>query len=332
MASMQDVARAAGVSVATVSRTLSGSDSVTPRTQDRVWDAVRRLDYRPDEVARSMRRRQSTLVGLMVSTIENRFFTEVAHAAEQSAHAHGLNLVVCNTNEDPEQERNYLRVLDQQLVAGVILAPAPGTEAHLAEYVHRNLPMVLVNRRLDNVPMQSITSNDEEAAQECVEFLIGEGKQSIAAIMGLPTTFTTQQRLSGYRRALQTAGFPHSHDNEIDGLATLEGGYIAAKRLLSRSSPPDGLFVFNNLMVQGAIIAVQELGLRWPEQIDIAGFGATAVGRLCYPRLTLVKQPTREMGHKAIELLIAQMRGEPQPPQHHVLKNRLVHRDDWSRI
>ena len=329
MTSMQDVARTAGVSVATVSRTLAGSDQVTPLTQHRVWDAVRRLDYHPDEVARSLRRRQSTLVGLVVSSIENRFFTEVAHAAEQAAHEHGLNLVVCNTDEDPEQERDYLKVLDQQLVAGVILAPAPGTELHLAEYVDRHVPIVLVNRRLDNLPMQSITSNDEEAAQECVEYLIGEGKQSIAAIMGLPTTFTTQQRLNGYRRALETAGL-NQHGPRSGRAGDAEWRLHRCERPALQSQSARRNFCLQQSHGPGRNNRRPGTGPARPEQIDVAGFGATAFGRICHPRLTLVKQPTREMGQKAVELLLEQMSGEPDP-QHIVLKNRLIQRDDWSQ-
>lgn len=331
MANMQDVARAAGVSVATVSRTLSGSDKVSPPTQQRVWDAVRLLDYHPDPVARSLRRRRSALIGFVVSSIENQFFTEVARAVEKAAHEAGLNMVVCNTDEDPDQEQAYLRVLDRQLAAGVILAPAPGNEDHLVQYLDRNFPIVLVNRRLDNFPLSSITSNDEEAAQECVEFLIGEGKRHVAAIKGLPTTYTTRQRVSGYRRALKEAGLARCADDEVDGQATREGGYAAAMKLLTRPNPPDGLFVFNNLMVEGAIIATNELGLRWPDDVDIAGFGATAVGRICHPNLTLVKQPTREMGRRAVEVLVKQMQdGNGVEVRHLVLQNRLIHRNEWS--
>jgi DNA-binding LacI/PurR family transcriptional regulator len=333
MTKITDVARAAGVSVATVSRTLSGSSRVAPETRERVMEAVRQLDYRPDQVARSLRRRRSNLIGLVVSTIENRFFTEVAHAAEQAAHERDYNLIVCNTNEDPEQEKVYLRVLDRQLVAGIILAPAPGPEAHLADYARRDIPIVLVNRRLNGLALPSITADDEEVAYRCVTTLIGEGKRRIAAIKGLPTTFTTQERLCGYWRALDDAGLPRLAEYEADGLATLEGGYAAALRLLQSGDPPDGIFAFNNLMVQGAVLALQELELRWPEDVDVAGFGASALGNFYRPPLTLVEQPTREMGRRAVELLVSRLEDDLAfTDDHIVLPNRLVLRKEWERM
>ena len=333
MAKITDVARAAGVSVATVSRTLSGATRVSPHTRERVLEAVKQLDYRPDQVARSLRRRRSNLIGLVVSTIENRFFTEVAHAAEQAAHDRGYNLIVCNTNEDPELEQIYLQVLDRQLVAGIILAPAPGPEAHLADYAKRDFPIVLINRRLEGLALPSITADDEEAAYQCVAVLIGEGKRRIAAVKGLPTTFTTQARLHGYRRALADAGLPRVVGYEADGLATLEGGYAAVRRLLGRTDRPDGLFAFNNLMVQGAVIALQELGLHWPEDVDVAGFGASALGNFYRPPLTLVEQPTREMGRRAVELLAGRLEDESQRTDGHVvLPNRLFLRQQWEQM
>ncbi len=325
MAKIKDVARAAGVSAATVSRTLAGSPRVSTATRTRVLAAVTQLNYRPDEVARSLRRRRTNLIGLVVSTIENRFFTEVAHAAEQAAHEQGYHLIVCNTNEDPVQEQMYLQVLDQQLVAGIILAPAPGEAAHLGEYVAKELPIVLINRQVERFSLPTITSDDEQAALQCVAALIQQGKRRIAAIKGLPATYTTERRLRGYRRALALAGLASRPDLEAEGHASLDGGYAAAMQLLTSAQPPDALFAFNNLMVQGAVMALQELGLRWPDDIDVAGFGGTTLTRLYRPRLNLVEQPTREMGCMAVQLLIDRLHGmSASSTQHVILHNRLV--------
>ncbi|GIV76966.1 MAG: LacI family transcriptional regulator [Litorilinea sp.] len=329
MSTIRDVAERAGVSIATVSRALAGHPHVNSETRQRVLEAVKALNYRPDQVARSLRRRRSNLIGFVVSTIENVFFTEAAHAAEQVARQRGYNLIVCNTDEDPEREKTYLEVLDRQLVAGIVLAPAPGDAGHLQPFLADGMPMVLINRRVDSLPCTSITSNDEEAAFQCVQHLIAQGRRRIAAITGLPDVFTTRARRQGYRRALAAAGLPLD-GLEVCGWANLEGGYQATYQLMQRPDPPDALFVFNNVMTQGAIVALQELGITWPDPVDVAGFGAFKAARLYRPPLTLIAQPAREMGRLAAELLIGQVEEELDPtPQQIVLHNRLISRQEW---
>jgi LacI family transcriptional regulator len=300
---------------------------VSIEAKERVLKAVEALNYRPDQVARSLRRRRSNLIGLVVSTIENVFFTELARAAEQSAREFGYNLILCNTDENPQQETTYLGILDQQLVAGVILAPAPGNAGHLKPFIESGLPIVLVNRRLDHVSCISITSDDEEAAFQCIQHLIGQGRRRIAAITGLANVFTTNERLAGYRRALVTADILFDPNLVVSGQASLKGGYEAARQLMSWADPPDAIFAFNNVMTQGVIIALQELGIRWPDQMDVAGFGVFEHAHLYRPPLTLIRQPTREMGRKAVEMLLQQMELGPSAngdkPQV-VLKNQLV--------
>jgi DNA-binding LacI/PurR family transcriptional regulator len=327
---IRDVARRAGVSISTVSRVQTGHPHVSEETQQRVLQAIEDLNYRPDQVARSLRRRRANLIGLIVSTIQNIFFTEVAHAAEQAAHQRGYNLIVCNTDENPEQEKTYLEILDQQLVAGVILAPAPGEGQYLPHFLEAGLAMILINRRQAHLPCSSITSDDEEAAFQCASHLIHEGRRWIAAITGLADVFTTRERLHGYRRALTTAGLSLDPSLEITGHAHLEGGYKAAYQLMQRDDPPDTLFAFNNVMTQGVIMALQDLRLHWPDQVDVAGFGAFKTARLYRPPLTLIDQPAREMGERAVEMLIDQIEGRASDqPKDVVLHNRLIPRESW---
>jgi len=299
--------------------------------RERVLQAIDELQYRPDQVARSLRRRRTSLLGLVVSTIENVFFTEVARAAEHAAHKRGYNLIVCNTEESLEHERAYLNILDEQLVAGIILAPAPGSAPHRVEAA-RKVPIVLINRRLDELDCCSIVADDEAIAYQCVGHLVSEGRRRIAAITGLSGISTTQVRLAGYHQALADAGLDSDPALEVSGGATLDGGYLATRKLMARPTPPDALFVFNNVMTQGAVTALQDLGLRWPDQMDVTGFGAFATARLYRPPLTLIAQPARAMGEQAVQLLIDQVEGKMQDgPKSVVLPNRLVRREEWLR-
>ena len=257
---------------------------------------------------------------------------EVARAAEQAALERGYNLIVCNTDESLEREQAYLSILNEQLVAGIILAPAPGERPPQARRTQNDVPMVMVNRRLDGLQCTSITADDEEATFQCVSHLIGEGRRRIAAITGLPGISTTETRLKGYQRALAEHGLALDPGLEVAGHATLEGGYQATMHLMQGADAPDALFVFNNVMTQGAVMALQDLGLRWPNEVDIAGFGAYATARLYRPPLTLIAQPTFEMGQQAVELLLARVEGRTDgQPKMVQLRNRVILRDEWRR-
>jgi LacI family transcriptional regulator, galactose operon repressor len=330
MATIKEVAELAGVSVATASRALSEYPYINPSTRQRVLDAVKQLDYQPDQIARSLRRRRTNLIGFVASTIENVFFTEAAHAAEQAALQRGYNLIVCNTDEDPQHEEAYLSVLDRQLVAGVILASAPGDARHLLRFARNSWPIILINRRPGNLPFPSITCDDETAAFQCVQYLIREGKRRVAAITGLPCVSTTEERLRGYRRALVAEGLPFDITLEVRGQANLEGGYRAAYELIQRADRPDALFIFNNVMTQGAIMALQDLGVFWPDPVDVAGFGAFAAACLYRPPLTVVAQPAHEMGQRAVNMLIDRVEGKADPElETVVLSNRVITREAW---
>lgn len=326
MATVKDVAERAGVSVATVSRVLSGYPHVTPLKRERVVQAIEALNYRPDPVARWLRRRQSNLLGLVVSTIENVFFTEVARAAEQAAHERGYHLILCNTDENPQLEATYLRILDDQLIAGVILAPAPGPAQHLAPYIQNGLPIVLINRRLAELGVPSITSNDAEAAFACVTQLIQRQRRRIAAITGLPNVFTTRERLQGYRNALIAGGMTPDPALEVCGWASLVGGYTATYQIMQQPNPPDALFCFNNVMTQGALTALVEMQIAFPTAVEIAGFAASTAAQLYHHPLLFIRQPTHAMGRRAVAMLIQQIEeGEmSNPPAQVVLDNELV--------
>jgi LacI family transcriptional regulator len=217
------------------------------------------------------------------------------------------------------------------LIAGIILAPAPGDAPYLQEYAQGRLPIVLINRRLEHLPFSSIVSDDEAVSQACVQHLIAQGKRRIAAITGLPDVYTTESRLAGYRQALIEAGRPIDESLIVCGWANLDGGYAAAQKVLALPDPPDALFVFNNVMVQGVVMALQDRGITWPDPVDIAGFGAFKTARLYRPPLTLIEQPARDMGRRAAELLIAQVEGQvDRTPQHLVLENRLIPREAWT--
>lgn len=179
---------------------------------------------------------------------------------QNRAHHLEYNLIVCNTDEHPAQEKIYLSLLNRQLVADIILAPAPGDAQHLHPSVQSDLPVVLINRRLQHLSLPSITSDDTQANRQCVGQLIEEARRRVAAITGLDH-ITTRDRLDGYRLAPYDADLPADSTLQCLGLTMFEGGYRAMYDLLQRTSRPDAVFVFNNVMIQGAVMATQDLVL-----------------------------------------------------------------------
>lgn len=329
-ATIKDVAARSGLSVASVSRALAGRPGVSEATRRRVLVAARELDYRPDQVARSLRRRQTNLIGLIVSTVENEFFTQIAQATEQAALRHGYNLLISSTDERIEREESSIAILRQQLAAGIVLAPAPGDASHRAYLSTLRAPIVLINRDLGDPAIPSVLAHDEESAYQCITWLLNEGRRRIGVVRGLDNISTTRERLKGYACALEDAGVQRHPELEIPGLATLEGGYRAAYDLMIRANPPDAIFVHNNVMLTGVVLALQDLGISWPDQVDVAGFGAVKTARLFQPPLTLIQQPTYEMAERAVDMLLGLIDGTGPPSEPHVLlPNRLVTREDW---
>jgi LacI family transcriptional regulator len=243
---------------------------------------------------------------------------------------HGYSLLISSTDERVDREEVSITALRQQLVAGIILAPAPG-DLRDRDYLSTDQPpTVLINRELDDASYPSVTADDDEAAYQCTNWLVGQGRRRLGVITGLAEISTTRERLNGYARALAEHAIPRHHDLEIPGNATVQGGYQAAWDLMIRAHPPDAIFVHNNVMLMGASLALRDLGIAWPDEVDLAGFGVFTGSRLYQPPLTLIAQPTYEMAERAVALLVDRIAGRvPTGPTQIRLSNRLITRDEW---
>ena len=327
---LKDVASAAGISSATASRVLTGQSNVSPATRERVLRAIEQLNYRP-RPDRPLATAQADQLDRPGGVDDRKCLLHRGCArGERAANSHGYHLIVCNTDENEEREKAYLTVLNNQLVAGVIVAPAPGPGTHLSRLIDRKLPLVLINRHPEEVACSTVTCDDEAAAYACVGRLVREGRRRIAAVSGLSGISTTSERLRGYRRACVDGGLTVDPSLEVTGHAQLAGAYHATFELMQRSDRPDALFVFNNVMIVGVVTALLDLGLRWPDTVDVAGFGAFDSARLYRPPLTLIAQPTHEMGERAVQLLLDQIEGGTRPERESVvLHNRVIPREEW---
>lgn len=331
-AKIEDVARQAGVSTATVSRVLSGKPYVSDAVRQRVLEAIQTLSYRPSRVARSLRVQRSSIIGLIISDIQNPFFTSVVRAVEDVAQQRGYSVILCNSDEDVAKELTYIELMLAEQVSGMIVSPTASNNEVYRRLVARRVPVVAIDRRAGDVPMDMVVSDNVHAAHKVVSHLIENGYRRIGAVLGIPDASTGAERYQGYVEALAEHGLPLLPELVRSGLPRSQNGYELTLDLLKQQAPPDAIFTGNNLLTIGALRAIYELGLRIPDDIAVAGFDELDWMFLVKPALTVVMQPTYAMGQQAAELLLARIDDPERPPQQIVLQPTIKVRESSRRV
>jgi LacI family fructose operon transcriptional repressor len=321
MAQIKDVAKQAGVSVASVSRVMAGHAGVSEATRQRVLEAVQALDYRPDLAARRLRSRRTDTIGLIVSDIRNPFFTEVSRAVEDVAYQHRMRVILCNADEDPEKEALYLDLMRDENVSGVILSPTLLMLARfrLSDYP---FPVVLVDRCERETAADAVVLDNVDSAYRLTTHLIESGYRRNVFFYGT-TSATGRQRHEGYVTAMAT----HGLETQAKAVpATVEAARAAASEWVSRRPLPDALVGSNGLILLGLVEALRAAQLRFPEQIGLAGFDDLPWTRLVEPGITVIAQPIYDLGQAAIELLLQRIAHPAQSMRRVVMRGELIER------
>jgi LacI family transcriptional regulator, fructose operon transcriptional repressor len=329
MASIKEVAEAAGVSTATVSRVFSNKPHVRAEVRERVMAAVEQLAYRPNRAARTLRSQQSNTIGLIVSDIRNPFFTAISRSVEDTAYEHGYSVLLCNTDEDPDKEKLYLKLMQDENVAGIIFSPTRQALAHFAD-MKIDFPTVLVDRSLKNGDVDAVLLDNVTAAYELTLHLIEQGYQQIGIILGAVGT-TGEERRRGYEDALRDHGIVARTELIKDAQPKIESGRTATLELLELAHPPDAIFASNNLLTAGALQAIRERDLRIPHDIALVGFDEMVWAALVEPALTVMAQPTDDIGRTATELLLQRLANPNRPPRKVILQGQLRVRGSSAR-
>ena len=317
-ASVKDVARAAGVSPATVSRAL-GKGPISEALRAQVLEAVRTTGYRPNLAARRLRSQDSGTIGLIVADIGNPFFTGVAKAVEEAAYQAGLRVILCNTDEDPAREAIYLRLMQEERVTGLILAPTRTTADRL-ETQPLEVPTVLIDRAGPPGRFDCVLLDNEAASAALVDHLVAQGHRRIAGLFG-QTSFTGIERAAGYRAAMARHGLPARERFVLPQVEAAEAGFAA---LLAEGPRPEAVMVSNSLLLMGLLRAVRAAGLRIPADIALAGFDNEPWTSLVEPGLTVIEQPLAEIGRTAMALLFERLRAPTAPVRKVMLSGRCV--------
>ncbi|MFD1040434.1 LacI family DNA-binding transcriptional regulator [Virgibacillus byunsanensis] len=321
MTTIKDVAKHAEVSVATVSRVLNNNGYVNSATKERVKRSIDQLNYRPNDVARSLFKGRSKMIALFVPDIMNPYFPELARAVEDVTNRHGYTFVLCNTDDEIEKELTYLNALQQKSIDGFIIVSSTITEEHIENV---NVPIIALDRIL-SANLSSVTVNNREGGREATEYLKSLGCLRIAHISGPENASNTTERMRGYLDVVK-------NEDWFLSSYVVSGGYNFDKakevtiNLLKNNPEVDGIFVANDLMGVGAMKAAQSLGIRVPEDLSIIAFDGITLGETTSPSLTTMAQPIYDIGARAAEMLIEQVNDRELPRKTEEFSVKLVER------
>jgi LacI family transcriptional regulator len=307
MPNIRDVAKLAGVAPITVSRVVNGADSVTEDTRQRVQQAIDQLHYVPNSLARSLRSRQSHTIALIVSDITNPFWTTVARGVEDTAAENDYRTILCNTDENPAKETNYLNLLVGRRVDGIIVAPATREKKRLSLLKQVQVSCVLIDRRVEGFKADLVYGDSRTGARLLLDHLIELGHRRITLINGPSTISTAQDRADGYRESLEQHGLNVDESLIFQGEFKQESGYRLVKQALVCNPRPTAIFAANNFIALGVLQALQEANLRVPEDIALVCIDDIPYLSAIDPFLTVAAQPAYEMGESAAQLLVERL-------------------------
>ena len=325
-ATIKDVARLAGVSIATVSRIVNQHDSVSEKLERRVNDAIGKLKYRPNALAQALKRNESHSMGLIIPDIENPYFPALVRGVEDAANQQDFAVILCNTDGQLKKERQYIDFLLEKRVDGILFTGNNDCAEIHAVLQEIDVPLILLDRLLD-VSVDAVVNDNRIGAFWAVEHLIRGGCRKIACIGGPTGLSTSRDRFQGYCEALSANHIVFEDGLYFEGNFTFDGGWAAASSFLSRKMDFDGIFAANDMMAIGAIELLVSRGIHAPGDIAVAGFDDIPLAAWYKPALTTVRQPVYSMGQYAVQMLLERKSMPDLPRREMRLRPELVVRN-----
>jgi len=329
---MHDIAERAGVSVTTVSHVINQTRPVSEKLRLAVNGAMEEMGYQPNLLARSLRRGRTQTIGMVVPDSSNPYFAEIAHAVEAATFAQGYSVILCNTQMDVAREEFYANVLLEKRVDGIIFMAAGDSAQQIRALQQRRQPIVLVDRDVQGVAADAVTTDNTRGARQATEHLLALGHRRIACIGGPSDVTPSSRRISGYAVALEAAGLPLDAALIVRGDFQFESGLRLAEQLLDLPEPPTAIFASNDLMAVGVIHAAQRRQRRVPEDVSVVGFDDIRLAAYINPALTTVAQPKERLGQTATRLLLERIDNPDLPPRVVTLETELVVRQSTAHV
>jgi DNA-binding LacI/PurR family transcriptional regulator len=328
MTTIKDVAQAAQVSTATVSHVINGTRYVSEEVKRRVLQAMERLNYQPNAIARGLRTKKTHLLALVIPDITNAFFTDLARGFQDAADQKDYVVVVCNTDRALDRELRFLDMLRQQRVDGLVLNPAMVTAEDLKRLLRAQIAVVLIGSQIDDPDFDLVMVDNVRGGSDAVQYLIDLGHRRIGLVSGPMTTSSGSQRCQGYRQALERNSLPYTASLVVEASFTYEGGYEGMQKLLRLDPLPTAVFATSDVMALGVKKAIEDAGLRIPDDLSLIGFDDIPRVSLIHPMLTTIAQPRYQMGWEAAQMLIERVEhGSSLQRRKLVMEHRLVVRE-----
>lgn len=331
MATIKDVAALAGISYTTVSHVVNKTRPVSKEVRLKVEEAIARLDYVPSAVARSLKAKTTATIGLLVPNSLNPYFAELARGIEDYCERNGYCVILCNSDDNPDKQRSYLRVLLEKRIDGLIVASAGGDVGLAEGLASVRTPMVIVDRGLDGLEADLVRIDHEYGAYLATRHLLELSHRDIAFIGGPADTSVAQMRQAGYCRALEEAGIELATGRMLDSDFTSTGGYRAAASLLEHQ-PPSAIFAANDMIGIGVLRAAAERNVRVPSELSVIGFDDIQMSRYVYPALTTVGQSILQLGEMAAEVLLRRIATPALATEQRIVTPSIVLRESTAPL
>lgn len=330
---IKDIAALAGVSKTTVSKVINNKDdSISKATKDKILQIMKEQNYVPNKLAQSLVTKRTKTIGLLIPDIRNPFFTDISRGAEDFARREGYNIIFCSTDEDYEREVECVSMLCEKMIDGIIFAPSSNTSHEENRYNDLEIPMVLVDKKIELSNAKGVVKVDNKnGTYEATKHLIKQGHKDILYLSGPLKNDISKERLQGYIRALEKNNLTVKEENIVEGKYRYEWAYDFIKHL--EEIKCTAICCANDLMAIGAIQALRERNFKIPDDISIVGFDDIQTSKLIDPSLTTVRQPAYEMGQKASEILINNLKNNKKESVGTVIfKPQLIIRNSTAAV
>jgi DNA-binding LacI/PurR family transcriptional regulator len=327
-----DVAEKAGVSISTVSRVINNTGRISEKTKKKVQEIMETLRYQPSVVASALTGKRTSTIGLVIPDVANPFFSEIARRVEDRGRELGFNLLMCNTDNNPDTEEMYLSLLKQKSVDGIIIGTTTKNSSVLKDLLQENFPLALIAQDIPELTINVVSVDDFLGGYQATSHLVSLGHKKIAMILGNLSRTSDKYRLQAYRQVLEDNELEYDEKLVIHTDYSIEDGKRAALEILELPQRPTAIFACFDSLAVGVYQAAKELGLNIPNDLSVVGFDNTILATIVDPPLTTIAQPMDEMGRQVMDLIVREIEGEKNMKQRVTLPPELIIRNSTKEF